>query len=149
MGRQIWLAAALALCVACESKQDKPAEQPAEPSPLARASAAAEQAKAQAEAVAKQAIAEAQAAKDRLGKLDGELGDLDARMKAALDAVAKATTEAKRSAAKSVVEGLNKEHADLLARIAEAKAALAKAERTKGVHVSKECIDNPLAKGCQ
>jgi hypothetical protein len=33
-------------------------------------------------------------------------------------------------------------------RIAEAKAAAARAERKKGVKISKECQDNPLAKGC-
>jgi len=33
-------------------------------------------------------------------------------------------------------------------RIQEARNAAAKAERAKGVHISKECLDNPLAKGC-
>jgi hypothetical protein len=34
------------------------------------------------------------------------------------------------------------------ARAAAARAAAEKAERLKGVRVSKECMENPLAKGC-
>jgi hypothetical protein len=33
--------------------------------------------------------------------------------------------------------------------MAAATAAAARAQRAKGVTISKECMDNPLAKGCQ
>lgn len=40
------------------------------------------------------------------------------------------------------------EKLEMQKRIDEAKAAAMKAQRAKGVRVSKECLDNPLAKGC-
>jgi hypothetical protein len=56
--------------------------------------------------------------------------------------------EADREAAKQKLEELQKERADMEERAAAAKAAADKAERARGLHVSQECLDNPLAKGC-
>ena len=43
---------------------------------------------------------------------------------------------------------LREQKKDMENRIARAKAAAAKADRAKGLHLSKECLENPLAKGC-
>jgi len=59
-----------------------------------------------------------------------------------------AQNDADREAAKSRLQQLQREKSDMEARVAAAKEAAAKGERVKGVKVSKECLDNPLAKGC-
>lgn len=68
---------------------------------------------------------------------------------AAANAVASDSTQKKelRAEAKSKVPALQKEKAELEALIQQ-KEEGAKAERLKGVDVSKECLENPLAKGC-
>ena len=47
-----------------------------------------------------------------------------------------------------VLAALQKEQYEMKQRAAQAKAAADKAERAKGVHTSAECLNNPLAKGC-
>ena len=85
---------------------------------------------------------------DRVTLLEDELRLLDAQVTKAIDGVKNATNQADRAAANARLSALQREKRDLQARLAAARAAAAKAAREKGVHVSKECMDNPLAKGC-
>lgn len=96
-----------------------------------------------------QSIKDAAEAAEKLRKLATELDALDARVTKAVNAVINAQNDADRSSASATLKQLQAEKADLGVRVAEAKAAAARAERQKGVHISKECLDNPLAKGCQ
>ena len=73
---------------------------------------------------------------------------MDKKLASAVDNVVAAQNDADRAAAKSKLEQLRKEKAEMEARIAAARAAAARAERLKGAKISKECQDNPLAKGC-
>ncbi|HTJ41249.1 MAG TPA: AgmX/PglI C-terminal domain-containing protein [Kofleriaceae bacterium] len=57
--------------------------------------------------------------------------------------------EAERLEAEEKLAQLQKERSDMEAREEEAKAAAERVERKKGVTISKECLDNPLAKGCE
>jgi hypothetical protein len=99
-------------------------------------------------AIAEQAVKDADEAKEKVEKLSADLADLDKKLSGAVDNVIAAQNDADRAGAKAKLVALQKEKADMEARIAAAKAAAAKAERAKGVKVSKECQDNPLAKGC-
>ena len=110
-----------------------------------------EQAQSQSEkdrAAAEEAIKASKEAQDKVAKLQTDLIDLGHRVDQATDALAAAQNDADRSAARAKLDQLRKERAEMEQHIADAKAAAAKAERAKGVHVSKECLDNPLAKGC-
>jgi len=107
----------------------------------------ADAAKQKAEQVAAEAVKAAQDAQDKVEKLARDLEDLDKRVGSAVDNVVAAQNDADRLSAKAKLEELRREKADMETRIANAKAAAAKAERAKGVHLSKECLDNPLAKG--
>lgn len=108
----------------------------------------AELARDKAEASAREAEKQAHEAAERVDKLSRDLEDLDKRLTGAVDSVIAAQTDADRSAARARLEQLRKEKAEMEARIAAAKAAAEKAQRQKGVKISKECQDNPLAKGC-
>jgi len=105
-------------------------------------------AKAEAEAIAEKAAKDAKEAQEKVAKLSNDLIDLGHRVDQATDALAAAQNDADRSAARAKLDQLRKERAEMEQHIADAKAAAAKAERARGVHVSKECLDNPLAKGC-
>ncbi len=59
-----------------------------------------------------------------------------------------AQRQADRDAANAKLSALRKQRAEMEARIAEAKAKSARAERLKGVKIDQKCLDNPLAKGC-
>ena len=96
-----------------------------------------------------QAVKAAQEAQEKVERLALDLADLDKKLGAAVDGVVAAQTDADRSAAKGKLEALRREKYEMEQRIAEAKAAAARAERKKGFKVSKECEANPLAKGCQ
>jgi chromosome segregation ATPase len=104
---------------------------------------------AKAKAEADKAMAAAKAAGDEVAKLAADLDALNDKVAKAVDAIVQAKTDAERAAAKTTLDSLRKEKSELEQRVAEAKAASARAERMKGVHISKECLDNPLAKGCQ
>jgi hypothetical protein len=69
-------------------------------------------------------------------------------VEAAVVAVTEAKSEADREAAKARLQELQKQKTDLDTQLAAAKAEGEKAQRLKGVKISKECQDNPLAKGC-
>jgi hypothetical protein len=62
--------------------------------------------------------------------------------------VKSAQTDADRKAAQSNLDKLRQQKFEMEQRIAAAKAAAEKAKRAQGLHLSKECLENPLAKGC-
>jgi len=84
----------------------------------------------------------------QLAKLADEQRALDRRVAKAMDAVVNAQNDSDRSAAKARLTALQREKAALDARVAAARADAEKAARAKGIKVRKECLDNPLAKGC-
>jgi len=102
-----------------------------------------------AELEAQEAMKQAKAAQENITQVAKDLDAMNERLAGAVDAVVNAQNDADRAAAKAKLEALQKEKADLEAHVAAAKAAADRAERTKGVTISKECLDNPLAKGCQ
>jgi chromosome segregation ATPase len=108
----------------------------------------AAQDRAKAEAAAAQALADAKAAADNVGKLQGELDDLAKRVDQAIQEVTAAKSKGDVDAVKAKLSQLQAERAELEGKVAAAKAAAARAERTKGVQISPECLKNPLAKGC-
>jgi len=77
-----------------------------------------------------------------------DLDELDRKIGAAVTAVADAQSDADRARAKAQLAALQKEQSELKQRAADARAAAARADRLKGTKISKECMDNPLAKGC-
>ena len=95
-----------------------------------------------------EAVKSAQEAQEKVERLAADLADLDKKLGAAVDNVVAAQSEADRANAKAKLEQLRKEKAEMEGRIAQAKAAAARAERLKGAKISKECQENPLAKGC-
>ncbi|MFT3700447.1 MAG: hypothetical protein QM831_45300 [Kofleriaceae bacterium] len=97
---------------------------------------------------ADQAVQEAQDAEQRVKDLEAKAEALSKQVNDAVDELAKATTDAAREAAKTKLQGLQKQVEEMKEGVAAAKAGAAKAERAKGVHITKECMDNPLAKGC-
>ncbi|HEV7558075.1 MAG TPA: hypothetical protein VGO00_21555 [Kofleriaceae bacterium] len=129
--------------MACGGSQKPPvtttAPEPvaAEPSP---------EAKAHAEAAT--AIKAADEAKARVDELANMLDKLNRNVDEAVTQTMNAHTDAERAAATTTLEKLRSQKTAIEREVMSAKEAAAKAERAKGVHVSKECIDNPLAKGC-
>jgi colicin import membrane protein len=101
-----------------------------------------------ARAEADKAIKAAQEAQALVDRLQRDLSDMDKKVSAAVDGVVTAQNDADRASAKAKLQELNRQKYEMEKRIAEAKAAAARAERLKGAKVSKECQDNPLAKGC-
>ena len=79
------------------------------------------------------ASAEVARALAMVAKLEGELTELSARIDAAPPDQA---------------PELRKQRAELGARLSAAKSWVLNARRRAGVHITKECLDNPLAKGC-
>jgi hypothetical protein len=105
-------------------------------------------AKEQAERVAKQAVQEAQAAQDRVDQLAREIREQDQQLADAEAAVRNAQTDEERKAAQLKLDKLRQQRIEIEKRIHKEKLAADKSERAKGVHLSKECLENPLAKGC-
>jgi colicin import membrane protein len=87
-------------------------------------------------------------ARDQVEQVVRDSKELEGRLSAADTAVKAAQTDADRRAANANLEKLRQQKLEMEQRIAAAKAAADKAERAKGVHLSKECLENPLAKGC-
>lgn len=108
----------------------------------------AEDARERSERDAHDAEKMASEAVDRYEKLQHDLDELENKVNAAVDSVVAAQNEADRASAKAKLEQLRKERAEQDARLAAAKAAAQKAARMRGQKISKECQDNPLAKGC-
>jgi uncharacterized protein YqfA (UPF0365 family) len=113
-----------------------------------RESDEANAAKERAEEVTRKAVQEAKDAQEKVEKLSNDLADLDKKVNSAVDAVMTAQNDADRNSARANLEKLRREKFEMEQRIQAARAAAAKAERAKGVHLSKECLENPLAKGC-
>jgi predicted nucleic acid-binding Zn-ribbon protein len=101
-----------------------------------------------AEEVAAQSAKDAAEAQAAVEKLQQDATDLQKRVTEATDALVGAQNQVDRDAAKAKLDQLQKEKVEIDARVAEAKAVAARAERMKGVSISKECLENPLAKGC-
>jgi DNA repair exonuclease SbcCD ATPase subunit len=128
---------------------DAPAPPAAAPDEIRRqAEAARLDVERAAAATTQQAVADVQRTQDTIDQLTKDLAALDARLDQAIRLVVSATTDADRTAAQASVAELMKQRGELQQRMAAAKAAAANAERAQGVHVSKECLENPLAKGC-
>ena len=127
------------LAIGCGSKEAPPTPEKEPP---------AEMAKRVAEGI-ETARKEADEVHAAVEKLQVEIEALILRVDAAVDAVANAQNDNDRASATAALQRLQREKAELEARIAEAKARAMRAERRKGVKLSKECLDNPLAKGCE
>ena len=97
---------------------------------------------------AEEALRAAEEAAEKVRRLETDMAEMDKKVGVAVDSVVAAQTDADRASAKSKLEALRKEKADMERRIAEAKAAAAAAKRKAGFKVSAECQANPLAKGC-
>ena len=104
--------------------------------------------KERADLIAKQAVEDAKEAQERVEKLSNDLADLDKKVSSAINAVVAAQNDADRKRAAADLDKLQQQKRDMEQRIAAAKAAADKANRAKGLHISQECLDNPLAKGC-
>ncbi len=102
----------------------------------------------EAKIAAQKAIDDAKEAKTKLEQVEKGLDDLNDKVAKAVDSVVAAQNDADRASAKAHLIELQKEQYEMKQRVAAAKAAADKAERAKGVHISKECLENPLAKGC-
>jgi len=103
---------------------------------------------ARAEADAAEARLEAREATEIVERLQRDVATLDERTQKAVDMVVAAQTDADRANAKARLEALRKEKEEMDRRLAEARARAAKAERQRGTKIREECLDNPLAKGC-
>lgn len=110
--------------------------------------AAAEKAMLAAKAAAEKAQADAASAADRVEKLEKNLADQQVKLDEAVNGVANAKTQAEMAALQAKLAALQKQRAELEGDTAAAKQAAEQAARAKDVHISKECVDNPLAKGC-
>ena len=108
----------------------------------------AEEAKKQAEIAAQQAIKDSEEAKEKLNKVMKDLDEIESKVSQAVTAVADAQNDADRKSAADRLKKLQQEQFEMKQRAAEARAAADRAERRKGVKISKECMENPLAKGC-
>jgi hypothetical protein len=107
------------------------------------------QAKRTAEQARDDAVKAAAEAQEQLDRVQQDLHEMDKRVSAAMDAVVAAQNDADRAAAQAELKALRSEKAEMDARISAARAEAARAQRKKGVGISKACMDNPLAKGCQ
>lgn len=108
----------------------------------------AEDARERAEHEAGDAMKTAREAVELVEKLQHELDELDKRVTTAVDSVVAAQNDADRASAKAKLEQLRREKAEMDAKLAAARAEAQKAARKRGPKISKECEDNPLAKGC-
>jgi hypothetical protein len=91
----------------------------------------------------------AEQAQELVDRLSRDVKDHDDRIKSAEQALRSAQTDAERRVAQANLDQLRQQQIEMEKRIPEARNAAAAAERAKGVHISKECLDNPLAKGCE
>lgn len=131
------------------AKTERPAPDPARQEAQKRATEdAIQKQEAAAEAERKRALDEAAAAQATIDDTAKQLEAFNLRVAKATDALAGAKSEAERTAAMKELQELQRERAEMEAKVAASKAEALKAARAKGVKISKECQDNPLAKGC-
>jgi chromosome segregation ATPase len=115
---------------------------------LEKASEEAEAAKREAEHAAARAVEDAKEAQQTIEQLQHDASLLSKRVDDAVSLLASAQTQADRDTAKAKLDQLRVEKLSLDQRIAEARAKAVRAQRLKGVKISRECLDNPLASGC-
>jgi hypothetical protein len=96
-----------------------------------------------------EAVKAAKDAQEKVNELEKNAAEMINQINNAIAAVKSAQTNADRKAAEDKLAKLQQQQAEMQERIKAAKDAAARAERLKGVKISKECLDNPLAKGCQ
>ena len=94
------------------------------------------------------AVTAAKEAADKVELLERVAADMIQQINSAIAAVQSAQSDADRASATARLKKLQQDQAEMQRQIAEAKAKAEKAARQRGVKVSKECQDNPLAKGC-
>jgi predicted nucleic acid-binding Zn-ribbon protein len=139
---------ALVFVVAAACSGSQPA---AKPDPAAASQSELQLKLQAAQTEAEQARYEARAAQEKLEKIEHDLDDLTAKVDGAVNSIMAAQNDADRAAASSKLQALQKEQAEMKARIRDARDAAEKADKKKSqntVQMSKECMDNPLAKGC-
>jgi hypothetical protein len=83
-----------------------------------------------------------------LEKAQKDLDENAAKVDKAIADVGAAQDAVALKAAQTRLQQLQRDQAEMRARVEEAKRAAEKAQRAKGVHISQECLNNPLAKGC-
>jgi hypothetical protein len=113
-----------------------------------RASEAAEEAAEIAKKASAQAVEDARVARKQVDDLMRQTKDLDDKVTVAIDAVGKAKSLSEQRAAQAELDKLRQQKIEMDARMAAARDAAEKAKRREGIHLSKECLENPLAKGC-
>jgi hypothetical protein len=113
-----------------------------------RSAESADEDKAKAEAIAAKRDAETKELLEKVEKLQASFIDMTTQVNNAIAAVDAAQGDADRASAKAKLADLQRRQAEIQAQMAAAKAAAERAQRLKGVKISKECLDNPLAKGC-
>ena len=143
----------LALCVvvACGNGDSKEAAKdngPALGAHKESTPSAEEQQVLAAQAAKEAAVKRAAAARARLDQIEHELEELEKAVDAAVQQTVDAKNAAELATAKQNLQQLQASEAALKARAAQAQADAAAATRAQGVRISKECMDNPLAKGC-
>jgi hypothetical protein len=94
------------------------------------------------------AIKAQEEAEKTVARLELEANEMIGKINTAIAAVDAAKEERDIIAAKDRLAKLQRDQAEQQRRIAEAKAAAARAKRLQGAKVSAECQANPLAKGC-
>ena len=161
MKRALVLVAILVGWAGCGGKE-APNREKALQGELARAKTARNQAEAERDRFAREldeadarqraqvavAVADADEAKRKLDDLMRELEEFDRKVGVAVTAIDDALTDADRAAAKSRLQQALKEYEELKERVVEARARFARAKRLSGANFSKECMENPLARGC-
>jgi hypothetical protein len=95
-----------------------------------------------------QAIQDAQAAREKLEIVMWRLDQIDMRIARATEAVTGADNDTGRAAAEARLRQLIEERDELLQRARVSRALADRGDRLKCVCVPRQCIDNPLAKGC-
>ncbi len=103
----------------------------------------------QAEAEKEEYGKQVKAAQEQVAKAQKDLDENAAKLDKAIADVSAAQDAVALKAAQAHLQELQREQAEMRSRVEAAKQAAAKAERARGVHVSQECLNNPLAKGCQ
>jgi len=81
-------------------------------------------------------------------KMADDIREQDNRLNAADQALRAAQTDADRRRAQDALDKLRQGKLEMERRLKAAQDAADKRQREKGFHPSKECMDNPLAKGC-
>jgi len=106
------------------------------------------QARAQAEREKEEYGKQVKEAQALLEKAQKDLDENAAKVDKAISDVGAAQDAVALKAAQQRLQELQREQAEIRQRVEAAKAAAEHAQRLKGVHISDECKNNPLAKGC-